>query len=77
MNPKLRSFLIVFAKQAIIGASTTIAVVWQDPEKFNLNHVAGLEHVGLTIAAAVGAREAMVWGPRLLAWANSPTPDAE
>lgn len=71
MNAKVKSFLIVFVKQAIIGASTTVSVVWQDPAKFNLTSGRGWEHVGLTVLAAIGAREALVWGPKILAWANS------
>jgi len=71
MNPAVKQFLIVFAKQAVIGASTTVSAVWQAPATFNLNTIHGWEHIGLLMLGAVGAREAMVWGPKLLAWANS------
>jgi hypothetical protein len=73
MNPKVKSFLIICLKQAIIGASTTVATVWADPEKFNLTSVKGWEDVLLVVGAAILTREGLVWGPKLLAWANSPT----
>jgi hypothetical protein len=71
MNPKFQAFLIVFVKQAIIGASTTIIAVWQDPKEYGLTTTAGLEHVGVLLLGAILSREALVWGPKLLAWANS------
>jgi hypothetical protein len=71
MSPKLKSFLIIFAKQAIIGGSTTVIAVWQDPHEYGLTTLAGWEHLGLLLLGAIGAREALVWGPKLLAWANS------
>lgn len=71
MNPQLKAFLVVVVKQAVIGASTTVSVVWQDPANFNLTTRGGIEHVAVTILAAVASREALVWGPKLLAWANS------
>jgi hypothetical protein len=75
MNQKVKTFLVIAAKQAIIGASTALSVAWQDPAKFNLTHWRGLEHVALTVISAIGSREILVWGPKILAWANSSTPD--
>jgi|HubBroStandDraft_1064217.scaffolds.fasta_scaffold784101_2 hypothetical protein len=71
MNTKVKAFLVVFAKQAIIGASTTVIAVWQDPSEYGLTTVHGLEHVGVLLLGAIVSREALVWGPKLLAWANS------
>jgi hypothetical protein len=71
MNPAVKNFITVFLKQAVIGGSTTVSAIWQAPATFNLSSLHGWEHVGLLMLGAVGAREAMVWGPKLLAWANS------
>jgi hypothetical protein len=71
VNPKVKAFMIVVLKQAIIGASTTVVSVWTDPAAYNLTTVKGLEHVGALVGAGILMREGMVWGPKLLAWANS------
>jgi hypothetical protein len=71
MSDKLKSFLIVAAKQAIIGGSTIAVSVFEDPAKFNLATGAGWAHVLVMVGTAVATREALVWGPKLLAWANS------
>lgn len=71
MNAKLKATLIIVVKQAIIGGSTVIVAIWQSPTTYELSTVKGWEHVGLLLLGAVGTREAMVWGPKILAWANS------
>jgi hypothetical protein len=71
MNATFKSILIVFLKQAVIGASTTVIAIYQAPKEYGLSTVVGWEHVGVLLIGAVGAREALVWGPKLLAWANS------
>lgn len=71
MNPTMKEFLIVVAKQAVIGASTVTVAIWQSPATYQLSTGKGWEHVGLLLLGAIGTREAIVWGPKVLAWANS------
>lgn len=73
MNPKLRVFLIISAKQAlgaIIGNSALMAML---PATFNFHDVHGWLAIGKATLGFVMAAEAKVWGPKLLAWVNSPT----
>lgn len=75
MHPKLRTFLVISAKNAVNAVITSTALT---SLFHNWNQVAGhhgwiklLEAIGVTVAS----REALVWGPKLLAWSTSATTD--
>jgi len=71
MNPKLRLFLIVFAKQAVNAVLTNSALIslLGDWSKFGTR--ASWILIAKTTASVVAAREVMVWGPKILAWSQS------
>ena len=76
MSPKLKAFLIISAKQAVgavIGNATLYALL---PHTFNFHDIAGWTAFASATASFVLAAEAKVWLPKLLIWANSPTPGA-
>jgi hypothetical protein len=73
MNPKLKKFLIISAKQAVgavIGNATLAALL---PGTFNFHDWSSLLPFLKSTAALVFAAESKVWLPKLLAWVNSPT----
>lgn len=71
MHPKLKSFLIVCAKNAVNAILTNAALMALIHDQFNFANHSGWVHVLKAAGAAVAAREALVWGPKLLAWSTS------
>ena len=77
MNPKVKAFLVVSAKQAINAVLTSSALSGLFHSTFNLSDPTHVMNVAKAIGAVVAAREIMVWGPKLLKWTQSPTPGEE
>ena len=73
MNPTLKRFLIVSAKQAVGAVVGNSALAAMFPHTFNLHDWAGLLAFAKATLGFVLAAEAKVWLPKLLLWANSPT----
>lgn len=73
MNAKFKSFLVISAKNALNAVLTNAALMTTFHDWGKLATKAGWAHVGWTTLAVVGAREASVWIPKLLAWSTSPT----
>lgn len=72
MNPKLKSFLIICAKQAVNAVLTNAAVTALFPQFMQWGHPAEFWYNACKVAvAAILSREAMFWGPKLLAWSQS------
>lgn len=76
MNPKLKSVLIITAKNAVNAILTNSALLtllgnWQQ-----LGTRAGWVLVLKTTLSVVFAREAIAWGPKIIAWSNSTEPIA-
>lgn len=71
INPAFKSFLINATKQAISAAIATLVPIFNAPDQFNLHSAAGIRHVLYLVAAAIGTREALVYGPKLIAWTQS------
>jgi len=71
MTPTVRSFLIASAKNAINAVITNAALIAAIHDQFNLSTANGWIHIGKLTASVILAREAVVWGPRLLAWSQS------
>lgn len=74
MNAKVKTFLIIAAKQAIVAGSLVVTNIWHDRSAYNLSTAAGWRGVTETFLVAIAMREAVILGPKILAWANSPTP---
>lgn len=72
-----KNILTVSAKNAINAVLVSLTPMFAAPEQFNWHNWNGIQHMLEVLAGAVLAREAMVWGPKLLAWSQSPTPEAE
>lgn len=71
MNPTVKKYLIVAAKQAVNAILTNAGLAAMLPSVFNLHNPAGMVAIAKAAGVAVVTREAMVWGPKLLAWSNS------
>ena len=71
MSPKVKSLLIIAAKQGVNAALVAVTPVIQTPGKYNLTTWLGIEHVLILMAGAIAARELMVWVPKLMAWSQS------
>lgn len=71
MNTKLKSVLVIVAKQAVNAALVTLGPVIADPAAYSLHTLHGWRDIGVTVAGAVVAREITVWLPKLMAWSNS------
>lgn len=73
MNSKLRSILIISAKNAVNAILTNAALMATMGQWFHLHSRSGLYHVlDATLCTVIG-REALVWIPKLLAWSQSDT----
>lgn len=73
VNPTLKKFSIISAKQAVGAIVGNAALGMMLPQVFNFHD---LPHVLAFLKATAGfviAAEAKVWLPKLLAWVNSPT----
>jgi len=73
LNPKLKFFLIVSAKQAVgvvLGNSGLMAAF---PNLFNFHDRAGIIAILKATAIIIATAEGKVWIPKLAEWAASPT----
>lgn len=75
MTPKLRSFLIVSAKNGINAIITNAGLMAMFSQTFELHTRAGVLNLAKSTLLTVATREAMVWGPKLMLWSQSPTPE--
>ena len=75
INPKVRTVLIVSAKHAVAALLTNAGLSVAFHDVFN-THEGWWTFLKLVITV-VGVAEGMYWGPRLLKWANSPTPGVD
>lgn len=71
MNPKLKSFLIVSVKQAINALLTNSTMTVLFPQFMGWHTGEWWINVGKVAFATVAAREALVWGPKLLKWTQT------
>lgn len=71
MNPKLKTFLIISAKNAVNALLTNTGAWLIVPKDFNLHNLAGLDHIALLALTTILAREGTVWIPKILAWSQS------
>ena len=71
MNPKLKMFLLISLKQAVNALLTNAAASQIWPHLFDVHTRAGWFAIAKLIGTVVGAREVMVWAPKVLAWSQS------
>jgi hypothetical protein len=72
MNPKLKSFLLVCAKNAVNAVLTNVALIGMFKGQFaNVTSTSGWWDILKVTAAVIGSREAIVWGPIILKWTTS------
>lgn len=75
MNPKLKTLLVISAKNAVRAILNNLGAFGIDPGHFNVVTRAGVEHMLLLALSTVVSAEAVYWGPKILAWAKS-VPDS-
>jgi hypothetical protein len=71
MTPKLKSALIIAAKNAVNAIITNAGLITMLHGAFNVSSAAGWWNIGKATISVVAAREAIIWGPKLLAWSSS------
>ena len=77
MNPAIKNFLLICAKNALNAILTNAALMTMMHGVFNTYSTAGLWNLGKAALGVIVAREVMVWGPIVLSWTNtSATPDS-
>lgn len=73
MTPAIKNILIQAAKNATNAALISIAPMLSAPDRYNWHSLKGLEHMGAVLLGAILSREALVWGPKILAWSQTET----
>ena len=71
MNPWIKRILIVSAKNAVFAVLTNSAIMIQWHYIFNFDNWAGVWAVTRATLSVIGAREAVVWIPKLLKWSQT------
>jgi len=71
MTAKLKSFLIVSLKQAVNALLTNATMTTLFPQFMGWHTADWWVNVGKVALATVVSREALVWGPKILAWSQS------
>jgi hypothetical protein len=70
-TPAVRAVALVTLKTAVNASILVVAQMIHDPVHNNFHTAAGWRGIAWSIGSAILAREAAVWGPKLLAWSNS------
>lgn len=71
MNPKLKAILINSAKQAVNAVLTNAGLMTMFSQTFNFHDPAHALNLLKAAGAAIVAREATIWLPKLLAWSQT------
>jgi hypothetical protein len=71
MSPLLKSFFIASAKSAVNALLTNTGLWLTMPDHFSFHNWKSFEHILLAAGSVILSREAVVWGPKLLAWSQS------
>lgn len=70
-NSAVKDVLVIAAKNAVNALLTSSAFMAMMSGAFNIHSTNGWWNLGKAALGVVGAREAMVWIPRLLKWSQS------
>lgn len=71
MNPSVKNFLVICAKNALNAVLTNAGLMALMHGVFNTYSTAGLWNLGKATLVVIGAREAAVWGPIVLKWSTT------
>ncbi len=72
MNPKVRTVLVIVAKNAVNAVLTNAGLMATMSASFHLHSWDGIKHILEAAGSVVASREAMVWLPKLIAWSQAP-----
>jgi hypothetical protein len=67
----LKSFLVIFAKNAVNSVIVNSGLVLMIHNVFNTYSKSGLYNLGKATIATIVAREVVVWGPVVYAWSTT------
>ena len=70
MNLTLNKYLLIAAKHAVNAALLSIVQIIHDPADYNFHNWHGLQGITVMVLSAIGAREFVVWFPKLLSWSS-------
>jgi hypothetical protein len=68
VNVTLNKYLLISAKHAVNAALLSIVQIIHDPKDYNFHNWHGLQGIAVMVLSAIGAREFVVWFPKLLSW---------
>lgn len=71
LHPSVKSFLIISSKNAVFAILTNSALMIQWHSIFNFDNWPGVWAVTRATLSVVGAREGLVWLPKLLKWSQT------
>lgn len=71
LHPTLRRFLLICAKNAVYAVLTNSALMLQWHSIFNFDNWPGVYAVARATLSVVAAREALVWGPKVIKWSQT------
>lgn len=71
LNPKIKSALMISAKQGLNALLVNTSAWLVVPKDFNFHNTAGVEHILFLALGTVASREIAVWLPKILAWTQS------
>lgn len=75
MNVTIKAILIVSLKNAVNALLMNTAFMAMLPTIFTLHTTAGIWNILKMAGAVVGAREGMIWVPKLIKWSTVPPND--
>jgi hypothetical protein len=68
---QIKDALVYSAKNAVNALLVNTTAWWILPANFNLHDVNAIWNIVKLAIGTVAAREALVWGPKLLAWSKT------
>lgn len=71
MTTWLQNGLIYTAKNAVNAGLLAAIQIYHDPADNNFHNWHGIKGIIWQISAAILAREALVWGPKILKWSTT------
>ena len=75
IGPRTKAFLIISAKSAVNAIITNTGLMMAFSSVFNAHSTLGVVNLCKSTLIVVVSREALVWGPRILAWSQSTSAD--
>lgn len=70
INPTIKAILIVSTKNAVNALLTNAAFMAMLPTIFNIHSQAGWWNILKMAGATIGARESMIWVPKIIKWST-------